>query len=62
MSEELRENNKRNVTQLFETFNEGPTFPPQIDALVGPDYVSTQGDKGPAGFKAVVVGLRTAFP
>lgn len=52
--------NKRSVSQLFQTFNQGDLT--AIDRLVGPEYVGAQGDKGPAGFKAVVVGLRTAFP
>jgi steroid delta-isomerase-like uncharacterized protein len=29
---------------------------------VGPDYVGAQGEKGAAGFNAVAIGLRTAFP
>jgi len=60
MSEQSRDENKRSVTRLFETFNNADLT--SIDALVGPDYVGAQGDKGPAGFKAVVVGLRAAFP
>jgi predicted ester cyclase len=60
MSEQTREQNKRVVVNLFETFNEGDLGP--VDELVGPEYVGAQGDRGPAGFKAVVVGLRAAFP
>jgi steroid delta-isomerase-like uncharacterized protein len=60
MSAETRDDNKRSVANLFETFNRGDLS--QVDALVGPEYVGAQGDKGPAGFKTVVVGLRTAFP
>jgi predicted ester cyclase len=54
------EQNKRNVQRLFETFNQGDLTP--IDQLVGPEYAGAQGDRGPDGFKAVVRGLRTAFP
>ncbi len=60
MSDEMRERNKRSTERLFDTFNQGDLAP--IDELVGPEYVGAQGDKGPAGFRAVVVGLRTAFP
>jgi len=60
MSTESSNDNKRNVQDLFETFNRGDLS--QVDALVAPEYVGAQGDRGPAGFKAVVVGLRAAFP
>jgi steroid delta-isomerase-like uncharacterized protein len=60
MTDQTRETNKRTVGQLFETFNQGDLG--AIDQLVGPGYVGAQGDRGPAGFKAVVAGLRTAFP
>lgn len=60
MSEQTREENKRNVGKLFETFNKGDLG--LVDELVAPEYVGPQGDRGPAGFKGVVVGLRTAFP
>jgi predicted ester cyclase len=52
--------NKKNVETLFETFNRGDLG--SIDGLVGPEYVGAQGDRGPAGFRTVVVGLRNAFP
>jgi len=61
MSEQIRNDNKRTVGRLFETFNSDADLT-LVDQLVGPDYVGAQGDKGPAGFKTVVVGLRTAFP
>jgi steroid delta-isomerase-like uncharacterized protein len=60
MSDQSREQNKQDVGRLFETFNQGDLG--LVDQLVGPEYVGAQGDKGPAGFKAVVVGLRSAFP
>ena len=60
MSDQTREQNKRNVEKLFDTFNHGDLAP--IDDLVAPEYVGAQGDTGPAGFRAVVVGLRAAFP
>jgi steroid delta-isomerase-like uncharacterized protein len=60
MTDQIQAANKRSVGKLFETFNQGDLGP--VDELVGPEYVGAQGDKGPAGFKAVVVGLRTAFP
>jgi len=52
----IRNENKRNVDQLFETcFNRGDLG--LLDELVSPDYVGLQGERGPAGF-----GLRNAFP
>ena len=60
MSDQVRKENRRKVTMLFEAFNDGGLG--VVDELVGPEYVGAQGDKGPAGFKAVVVGLRAAFP
>jgi steroid delta-isomerase-like uncharacterized protein len=59
-TDQARTQNKRSVEQLFEAFNHGDLS--EIDVLVAPAYVGAQGDKGPAGFRAVVVGLRTAFP
>jgi len=59
-SKETQEDNKQKVRTLFATFNDGDLA--AIDALVGPEYVGAQGDRGPAGFRAVVVGLRSAFP
>src|SRR5436190_10731738 len=60
MSDRLRDQNKHDVARLFDIFNQGDLA--AIDELVGPDYVGAQGGKGPEGFKAVVVGLRTSFP
>jgi steroid delta-isomerase-like uncharacterized protein len=60
MTERIQGDNKRGVRRLFETFNDADLG--SIDTLVGPTYVTAQGDKGPAGFKAVVMGLRAAFP
>ena len=61
MSDQTRDENKRNVEKLFETcFNQGDLG--LLDQLVAPDYVGPRGDKGPAGFRGIVVGLRTAFP
>jgi steroid delta-isomerase-like uncharacterized protein len=57
---DLRETNKQNIKRLFETFNQGELS--LVDTLVAPEYVGPQGDKGPAGFKAVIGGLRAAFP
>jgi len=59
MSEQMTDN-KRTVTRLFETFNTGDLT--AIDAVVAPEYVDARGDTGPAAFRAVVVGLRGAFP
>jgi len=61
MSDPLRDENKRNVETLFASFNDGGDLG-QLARLVSPDYVGPQGDKGPAGFRAVIVGLRNAFP
>jgi len=53
--------NKRNVDKLFHNcFNQGDLG--LLDQMVSPDYVGPQGDKGPAGFRGIIVGLRTAFP
>src|SRR5262245_22514645 len=60
MSDQTRDENKRKVEKLFDTFNSGDLG--RMDELVSPDYVGPQGDKGPDGFRKVVVGLRTAFP
>jgi len=55
-----RDQNKKNVEKLFATFGNGDLA--ALEQLVAPEYVGPQGDKGPAGFRAVVVGLRGAFP
>jgi steroid delta-isomerase-like uncharacterized protein len=61
MSDQTRDENRRNVDKLFDTcFNQGELG--LLDQLVSPDYVGPQGDKGPAGFRETVVGLRAAFP
>jgi steroid delta-isomerase-like uncharacterized protein len=61
MPDTTRDENKRNVDQLFEAcFNHGDVG--LLEELVSPDYVGLQGERGPAGFKGIVVGLRTAFP
>ena len=60
MTDQTRDQNRRQVAKLFDTFNQGELGP--IDELISPDYVGPQGDRGPASFRATVVGLRTAFP
>ena len=61
MSDQIRDENKRHVTTLFETcFNQNDVA--LLDQLVAPEYDGPRGDKGPAGFRGIVVGLRTAFP
>ena len=61
MPDTIRDENKRNVDRLFEAcFNQGDVR--LLEELVSPDYVGLQGERGPAGFKGIVVGLRTAFP
>ena len=61
MSDQARDDNKRNIDKLFHSsFNQGDLG--LLDEMVSPDYVGPQGDKGPAGFRGIVVGLRTAFP
>lgn len=57
---QTREDQKRKVTMLFEAFNRGELG--VVDELVGAEFAGPQGQNGPAGFKAVVVGLRVAFP
>jgi steroid delta-isomerase-like uncharacterized protein len=58
--ENRQDENKQSVQKLFDTFNHGALD--ALDALVAPDYVGAQGDKGPAGFRAIIAGLRTSFP
>jgi predicted ester cyclase len=60
MSNQTQDQNKKNVERLFETFGTGDLA--TLEQLVAPEYVGPQGDKGPAGFRGVIVGLRTAFP
>ena len=60
MTAEIQDQNKRRVEKLFDTFNHDDLAP--LDDLVAPDYVAPQGGRGPAGFRVIVVGLRTAFP
>ena len=61
MPDTIRDENKRNIDRLFEgCFNHGELG--LLEELVSPEYVGLQGDRGPAGFKGIVVGLRTAFP
>jgi len=59
-TDDVRDMNRQNVERLFQTFNQGDLA--LVDSLVGSQYVSPQGGQGPGGFKAVVIGLRTAFP
>jgi steroid delta-isomerase-like uncharacterized protein len=60
MSAQTQDENKRHVERLFDTFNHGDLGP--LDELVSRDYVGPQGEKGPDGFRHVIVGLRAAFP
>jgi len=61
MPDTVRNENKRNVDRLFEAcFNHGDVG--LLDELVSPEYVVLQGEQGPAGFRGIVLGLRTAFP
>jgi predicted ester cyclase len=61
MSDQTRDENRRSVEKLFETgFNQGDLA--VLDELVSPEYVGSQGEKGPAGFRGIAVGLRAAFP
>jgi steroid delta-isomerase-like uncharacterized protein len=60
MTDQTREDNRRQVQTLYDTFNTGDLG--RLDELIAPDYVGPQGDRGPDGFRKVVVGLRAAFP
>ena len=60
MSDQTREKNRHTVETLFETFNTGDLG--RMDDLIAADYVGPQGDRGPDGFRKVIMGLRTAFP
>lgn len=52
--------NKHTVERLFATFNGDDLG--ALDGLVAESYTGPQGEKGPAGFRAVIGGLRAAFP
>ena len=60
MPDQTTTQNKKQVETLFETFNHENLG--LLDELVAPEYVGPQGGQGPAGFRAVIVGLRGAFP
>ncbi len=60
MPDQARDETRRNVEKLFDTFNHGDLGP--LDELIAPGYVGAQGDKGPAGFRAIIAGLRASFP
>ena len=60
MTQDATARNKRNVEKLFATFNQDDLA--ALDELLSPDYVGPQGGTGPAAFRMIVVGLRTAFP
>jgi len=61
MSTETQDENKRHVEKLFDDcFSRGELS--LLEELVSPDYVNAQGERGPAGFRGITVGLRTAFP
>src|SRR3954462_13923922 len=60
MSNQQQDQNKKNVEKLFATFGNGDLA--ALEELVAPEYVGPQGNKGPAGFHTVIVGLRGAFP
>jgi len=60
MSDQTRDQNRRHVQTLFDTFNDGDLG--RLDGLIAADYAAPQGGKGPDGFRKVVVGLRAAFP
>jgi steroid delta-isomerase-like uncharacterized protein len=55
-----RDQNRHEVETLFQTFNDGDLG--RLDQLIAPQYVGPRGDTGPAGFREVIAGLRTAFP
>lgn len=61
MSDQTRDDNKRKVEALFsDCFNQGNLA--LLDELIAPEHVGPQGDKGPAGFRGVAMGLRAGFP
>jgi len=61
MPDSTRDQNRRSIERLFENcFNRGDLA--VLDALISPEYVGALGDKGPAGFRGIVLGLKTAFP
>jgi predicted ester cyclase len=52
--------NKHIVQQLYDTFNSGKLD--ELERIVGPSYVASDGNRGPKAFGAVIGRLRTAFP
>ncbi len=61
MSDQTRDANIQKTEKLFAgCFNQGDLD--LLDQLVSPEYVGLLGAKGPAGFREIVVGLRTGFP
>ena len=61
MTTDHRTQNTLTIQKLFEAFNHDDLRP--YDTLVAADYVGPQGaERGPAAFRTIAVGLRTAFP
>jgi predicted ester cyclase len=55
------DSNKQIVRRLFEDyFNHGRVE--QLGEIVSPDFAGPNGQRGPASFAGVLVGLRRAFP
>lgn len=54
------DSNKRLVQQLYDTFNSGKLD--ELEAVIGPEYVAADGNRGPKAFGAIIGRLRTAFP
>lgn len=61
MTETTQTTNKQTVRRLYEAcINAGALG--LLDELVSPDYVGPRGEKGPAGFRDTIEGLRTGVP
>src|SRR5215813_12828877 len=59
MSDSLPDS-KRIIRRLYEVINAGSLE--QLDEVVSPDFVGNRGERGPAGFRTTVAGLRAGFP
>jgi predicted ester cyclase len=61
MASEVTERNKQTVRRVYEEVINAAELA-LLPALVAPDYVGPQGDRGPAGFQDGVESLRAGFP
>jgi predicted ester cyclase len=61
MTDSTQEINMRAIRSLYdECFNAGALE--GLDALVAPDYLGPQGERGPDGFRNTIRGIQTGIP